>query len=74
MAVSARGAWREWVAFFLRGVAEQARAKQLQDLQTEWPKRLEKARASALLLRLADGLFESPVMTIPQARDYLKIT
>jgi Fic family protein len=79
MAVSARGAWREWIEFFLRGVAEQARdavvrAKQLQDLQAEWRKRLAKARASALLLRLADRLFESPVVTIPQAKDYLKIT
>lgn len=79
MAVSTHGAWREWVAFFLRGVAEQARdavvrVKQLQDLQAEWRKRLAKARASALLLRLADRLFESPVMTIPQAKDYLEIT
>ena len=79
MAVSARGAWREWVAFFLRGVAEQARdavsrARRLQDLQLEWRKRLTSARASALLLRLADELFESPVITIQQAREHLKIT
>lgn len=60
-------------------MAEQARdavvrAKQLQDLQMEWRRRLAKARASALLLRLADRLFESPVMTIPQAKEYLQIT
>ncbi len=79
MAVSARGAWYEWVSFFLRGVAEQARdavvrAKQLQDLRMAWRDRLTQARASALLLRLADRLFESPIITIPQAQRYLEIT
>ena len=79
MAISTRGAWREWVAFFLRGVAEQTRdavvrAKRLQDLQLAWRERLAQARASALLLRLADRLFESPIITIPQAQRYLEIT
>ena len=79
LAVSTRGAWREWIDFFLQGVAEQARdaisrAKRLQDLQAEWHRRLENARNSALLIRLADKLFESPVLTIPRAEDYLKVT
>jgi len=63
----------------LQGVAEQARdaiarAKQLQDLQAEWRQRLTKTRASALLLQLADGLFASPLMTIPQAQHMLNVT
>ncbi len=79
LAVSERGAWREWVEFFLRGVAEQAldaiaRAKRLQDLQSEWHARLTQARASTLLLRLVDSLFTSPVLTIPQAQDLLDVT
>jgi len=78
LAVSERGNWREWVGFFLRGVAEQARdtivrAKRLQDLQLEWRQRLTQARASALLLRLADSLFESPVLTIPDAQRILGV-
>ncbi len=78
MAVSERGAWREWVSFFLRGVAEQARAavaiaKRLQDLQLEWHERLMQARASALVVQLADSLFESPVITIPQAQRRLGV-
>ncbi len=78
MAVSERGAWRDWVEFFLRGVAEQARdamgrAKQLQDLQLAWRDRLAGVR-SALPLRLADHLFDSPVLTIPQAQDVLGVT
>ncbi len=78
LAVSERGAWREWLMFFLRGVDEQARdtitrAKQLQDLQLEWKGRLTQARASALLLRLADSLFEHPVLSIPEAQRLLGV-
>ena len=78
MAVSERGAWSEWLAFFLRGVAEQSRdtivrAKRLQDLREDWRQRLTQARASALLLQLADSLFEAPVLTIPQAQRILGV-
>ena len=79
LAVSERGAWPEWVRFFLKGVAEQARdagarAKRLQDLQSQWRERLVKVRGSALLLRLIDSLFASPVLTIPQVQHLLGIT
>lgn len=79
LAVSERGVWREWMMFFLRGVAEQAqdaiaRAKRLQDLQSAWRQRLMQARASALLPRLVDSLFESPLLTIPQAQRILNVT
>jgi Fic family protein len=78
-AVSARGAWREWVLYFLRGVEEQARdavarAKRLQDLQLGWRHRLTQARASALLLRLVDALFQSPAVTLPQVQRMLGVT
>ncbi len=79
LAVSERGAWREWVMFFLRGVADQARdavtrSKRLQDLQLEWRARLQRARVSALALRLADSLFDAPVLTIPRAQRLLEVT
>ncbi len=72
------GAWREWLLFFLRGVAEQAqdaatRAKKLQDLQVHWRTRLTQLRTSALALRLADLLFENPILTIPQAQRLLQV-
>ena len=78
MAVSECGTWRDWISFFLQGVAEQAgdaivRAKQLQDMREAWRERLAKAR-SALPLRLADSLFASPVLTIPQAQRLLGVT
>ena len=79
LGVSKSGNWSEWLSFFLRGVTEQSRdallrAKKLQDLQIEWRDRLSQARASALLPRLADSLFESPVITIPQAERLLEGT
>lgn len=79
LAVSIQGAWREWLLFFLRGAAERAqdavtRAKQLQDLQLAWRQQLLQARSSALSLRLADSLFESPLLTIPQAKNILNAT
>jgi Fic family protein len=68
--VSERGAWRDWVLFFLQGIAEQSRdagtrAKQLQDLRDEWRDRLSKQRNPASLLALVDSLFATPVLTIP---------
>ena len=77
--VSAGGAWQGWVRFFLRGVAEQAhdaiaRAKRLQELQIAWRERLMQARTSALSLRLIDGLFASPILTIPDAQRLLEVS
>jgi Fic family protein len=79
LSVSRHGDWGGWLTFFLRGVAEQSRdaigrAAQLMDLQAEWRGRLTHARASALLLRLVDGLFDFPVLTIPLAASSLGIT
>ncbi len=80
LAVSERGTWQEWLEFFLRGVAEQARdaiqrAKKLQDLQSEWRTRLQaKPRTSALLLRLVDDLFQSPYLTVPRVQNRFQIS
>ena len=79
LAVSQQGAWRAWLTFFLTGVAEQAadavsRARELNALQLGWRQRLIEARASALTLRLADALFEAPILSIPQAERLLGAT
>ena len=70
---------REWLRFFLSGVADQAhdaivRARRLQDLQADWHLRLTRSRTSSLVLRLADSLFQSPVLTIPDAQRRLGVT
>lgn len=79
MGVSERADRRTWLLFFLRGVVEQSydaieRAKQLQALQTQWREQLTQTRASALLLRLVDSLFESPLVSIPRASEILDAT
>lgn len=79
LAVSQRGAWNEWLAFFLRGVALQARdainrSRRLLHLQQQYRKRLQHVRASASPLRLVDELFARPMLTIPQAQGMLGVT
>jgi Fic family protein len=79
LAVSREGAWTAWIEFFLAGVEEQARdsirrTKALLDLRLKYRARFEAARSSALLLKLVDGLLESPVLTIPQAAKRLGVT
>ncbi|MCR4439904.1 MAG: hypothetical protein QHJ34_11100 [bacterium] len=79
LGVSERGAWRDWLLFFLRGVAEQAgdalrRAPRLQDLREQWHQNLAQARFSALLMRLVDALFDTPILTIPRAARLLDVT
>jgi Fic family protein len=79
MAVSTHGAWREWVAFFLRGVAEQARdavvrAKRLQDLQIAWRTKYQRARGAGLLLGIVDALFTVPVISPRQVAKQLRVS
>ncbi len=78
-AISRRGAWYEWATYFLTGVREQAqsaviRLRRLTDLREEWRKRLSGSKASALPIELMFGLFENPIVTIPQVEQRLKIT
>lgn len=77
--VSRRGEWIEWVDFFLRGVADSSidaveRAGWLIDLRTRYRERLQRARASALLLRLVDSLFDLPAVSVASARRLLGVT
>jgi len=79
LSVSARGAWREWIEFFLRGVAEQARdavvrAKRLQDLQLAWRTKYQRARGAGLLLGIVDALFAVPVLTPRQVAKQLRVS
>jgi len=79
LAVSRQGGWTDWLSFFLRGVAEQShdavtRARRLQDLRADWHDQLTGTRVSALALQLVDHLFDSPVITIPQAQEALGVT
>lgn len=77
--VSQRGAWYEWISFFIQGVAEQAkdaitRTNKLCSLWDSYRERMQSARSSALSLKLVDTLFEYPVTTVPQATHRLNVT
>ncbi|MBI3973643.1 MAG: Fic family protein [Chloroflexi bacterium] len=78
-AVSERGAWTDWVSFFLRGVATQARdavdrARRLQDLLREWREELGKRRAGGSAIRLMESLFEAPLLSVPDAQRTLGLS
>jgi Fic family protein len=77
--VSQKGNWREWVAFFLRGISEQSvdalnRANQLHQLSVEYRQRLHDRRSSATLLQLADMLFKNPVLSPNSVSKALNLT
>ena len=78
-AVSEYSSWREWLAFFLAGVTEQARdasqrIKKIEDLQADWETRLSQLGRSTSSLRLVHNLMAAPILTIPQAKKMLGIS
>jgi Fic family protein len=77
--VSQKGEWLEWIAFFLQGVAEQAndavhRSDRMRNLRESFRHRFQEARSSALLLKLIDELFSTPVISITRASTQLGVT
>lgn len=78
--VSTRGDWANWLNFYLQGVITQgedgiSRARQLLDLQLHWRATLSQdARTSILMGRLADYLFEWPILTIPRVQQFLDVS
>jgi cell filamentation protein, protein adenylyltransferase len=68
--VTMKGAWLEWIDFFLQGVTEQAndavrRTRELLDLSESYRRKIAPARNAGVLSSLIDGLFASPATTIP---------
>ena len=78
-AISQKGAWIEWIEFFLRGVIIQSldaiiRVKKLLMLQSQYRQKIQTIRTSALQLKLVDELFLSPWTTMSRAADVMGIT
>ena len=76
--VSQEGDWNAWIGFFLRGVADQSvdaveRSQSLFALRDRWMACCQKARASALLLKLIDMLFVNPYLDAAHASDELGV-
>ena len=68
-AVSARGDWEGWLSFCLGGAVETAgetvdRCDALLRLRDETARRVAGVRGSARLLKIAEGLFESPFVRV----------
>jgi cell filamentation protein, protein adenylyltransferase len=79
LAVSQKGEWQNWIAFFLRGIAEQAmdgveRATKLMALWQDYRKRLQTARMSILAQNLVDQLFQQPAMNVGLAQKLLEVS
>lgn len=79
LAVSTLGDWDGWLRFFFEGVSVGSRdvidrARRVIELREDYHRRLQVTRASALLLKLVDYLFESPAIRIGMAQEHLGVT
>src|SRR5690606_28857109 len=75
-AVSADGAWTDWIRFFTRGLAAEAvtarvLAERIIALHRRWTDALIARDAPARLLRLLDKVFEHPVVSARSASEHL---
>jgi len=73
LAVSQEGDWLGWIAFFLRGVNEQATdaiqtAQRILDLQSTYRKLIQGRRTPSPTLGILDRLFVNPYVTITGAQ------
>lgn len=77
--VSCHGSWIPWINFFLRAVTESCQqtikvVERLQDLQKSYRDRFQRARGSALALRIIDLAFERPARSIPEIAELLEVS
>lgn len=77
--VSVTGERDPWLAFFLRGVEDQARdalarSRRVRGLHERYRDLLQSRKESANALRLLDSLFENPYTTAPRVAAILKVT
>ncbi|MCJ7566335.1 MAG: Fic family protein [Anaerolineales bacterium] len=78
LAVSQRGEWEDWLAFFLEGVRDQSEdvvlcIERLQHLRSTYHERLRDERAAERLMQAIDVLFERPILSIRQLEAAIKI-
>jgi len=78
LAVSQRGAWENWLLFFLRGISSQSldsigRIERLGQLRIVYWERLRSERTAERLLLTLDVLFERPILNIRQLEAALDV-
>jgi Fic family protein len=74
--VTTRGAWTEWLIFFLEAVRTEAedtaaRIMALEDLRRKWRGMLSQASVTTKVSELADKLIENPVLGYQKAADLI---
>lgn len=77
--VSSVGAWREWIEFFLRAVAEQAgdavsRSRHLRELQLSYMQISREKRLAPTVAQLVDLVLMKPVISARTVQESLKVT
>jgi Fic family protein len=77
--VSRRAQWNEWISFFARGVAEQARdaagrASRLLELGQQYRQRVAGLGHSANAVQLVDEVLASPFITVNGAMQALQVS
>jgi Fic family protein len=71
--------WTEWLEFFMKGVIQCSKeainaTDRMLELKSEYERSLRESRSPRSAVILVGKLFSSPVVTIPAAADYLKMT
>jgi Fic family protein len=77
--VSSVGAWRKWIEFFLRAVAEQSgeavsRSRRLQELQHSYLRLATEKRLAPTAAQLVGLVLMKPVISAKTVQDNLKVT
>jgi Fic family protein len=77
LAVTEKGEWEEWLAYFLRGVAQQSedalmRIQRIDDLLREWRERIAKA-PSRLPGKTIEFFAENPFWTVKKLAERLDV-
>lgn len=75
--MSARGAWQDWLEYFLQRVARMSedalnRATRINDLLAEWRSKLA-GQSANMPLRVVDLLAANPLLTITGAASQMKV-
>lgn len=80
-AVRDAGAWEDWLAFFLRGIAEvsgeaASTAQAILEMREDYRQRITErlGRAAGNGHRIMDRLFDHPIVTVATVRDWLDLT
>ena len=77
--ISTDGAWTEWIAYCLEGVADLAaktveRCDRLRELRDEYRERVDQTKGNVRLHRIVEDLFKTPVVRVADLPQRLSVT